>query len=61
MATSFSGGRSQEYPERTADHAQATGKLYHLWLRIECTIFCNLPEILPKVALNTKNQSINVF
>jgi hypothetical protein len=31
MATSFSGGRSQ-YPERTTDHGQATGKLYHLRL-----------------------------
>ena len=20
----------------------ATGKLYHLWLRVECTLFCNL-------------------
>jgi hypothetical protein len=31
-----------EYPERTTDHGQATGKLYHLWLRVECTLFCNL-------------------
>jgi hypothetical protein len=23
-------------------HGQATGKLYHLWLRVECTLFCNL-------------------
>jgi len=28
-----------EYPERTTDHGQATGKLYHLWLRVECTLF----------------------
>ena len=28
--------------ERTTDHGQATGKLYHLWLRVECTSFCNL-------------------
>ena len=27
-------------PERTTDHGQATGKLYHLW--VECTLFCNL-------------------
>jgi hypothetical protein len=27
MATSFSGGRSRE---RTADHGQATGKIYQL-------------------------------
>jgi hypothetical protein len=31
-----------EYPERTTDHGQATGKLYHLRLRVECTLFCNL-------------------
>jgi len=24
------------------NHGQATGKLYHLWLRVECTLFCNL-------------------
>jgi hypothetical protein len=24
---------------RTTDHGQATGKLYHLRLRIECTLF----------------------
>jgi hypothetical protein len=28
--------------ERTTDHGQATGKLYHLQLRVECTFFCNL-------------------
>jgi hypothetical protein len=28
--------------ERTIDHGQATGKLYHLRLRVECTLFCNL-------------------
>jgi hypothetical protein len=27
----------KEDPERTNDHEQATGKLYHLWLRVECT------------------------
>ena len=31
-----------EYPERTTDHGQATGKHYHLRLRVECTLFCNL-------------------
>ena len=31
-----------EYPERTTDHGQVTGKLYHLRLRAECTLFCNL-------------------
>ena len=28
--------------ERTTDHGQGTGKLYHLRLRVECTLFCNL-------------------
>jgi hypothetical protein len=28
-----------EYPERTTDHGQASGKLYHLRLRVECTLF----------------------
>jgi hypothetical protein len=26
-------------PERTTDHGQVTGKLYHLRLRVECTLF----------------------
>jgi hypothetical protein len=26
-------------PERTTDHGQATGKLYHLRLQVECTFF----------------------
>jgi hypothetical protein len=30
---------SAEYQERTTDHGQATGKLYHLRLRVECTLF----------------------
>ena len=28
--------------ERTTDHGQETGKLYHLRLRVECTLFCNI-------------------
>jgi hypothetical protein len=24
------------------EHEEATGKLYHLRLRVECTLFCNL-------------------
>ena len=39
MATSFSGGGEPEYPERTIDSGQATGKLYHLRLRVEFTLF----------------------
>jgi hypothetical protein len=27
---------------RTTDHEQATGKLYHLRLRVKCILFCNL-------------------
>jgi len=27
---------------RTTDYGQATGKLYHLRLRAECTLFCNV-------------------
>ena len=34
--------KKPEYPETTTDHGQATGKLYHLRLRVECTFFCNL-------------------
>jgi hypothetical protein len=29
-------------PGETTDHGQETGKLYHLRLRVECTLFCNL-------------------
>jgi len=28
--------------EAREDHGQATGELYHLRLRVECTLFCNL-------------------
>ena len=31
-----------EVQERTTDHGQATGKIYHLRLLVECTRFCNL-------------------
>jgi hypothetical protein len=31
--------KKPEYPERTTDHGQATGKRYHLRLRVECTLF----------------------
>jgi hypothetical protein len=34
--------KKPDYPERNTDHGQATGKFYHLWLRVECTLFCNL-------------------
>ena len=35
----FQWWKKLEYPERTTDHGQATDKLYHLWLRVECTLF----------------------
>jgi hypothetical protein len=31
-----------EEAERTTDPGQATGKLYHLRLQVECTLFCYL-------------------
>jgi hypothetical protein len=34
--------KKPEYPERTTDNGQATSKLYHLRLWVECTLFCNL-------------------
>ena len=42
MATSFSGGRNRSTRREPTDHGQATGKLYHMRLRVECTLFCNL-------------------
>jgi len=29
-------------PGRTTDHGQATGKLFHLRLRVGCNLFCYL-------------------
>jgi len=29
-------------PERSTNHGQATGKLYHLWLQLKCSLFYNL-------------------
>ena len=34
--------KKPEYPVRTTDHGQGTGKLYHLRLRVECTLFLYL-------------------
>jgi hypothetical protein len=28
-----------EYREKTTDHGQATSQLFHLQLRVECTVF----------------------
>jgi hypothetical protein len=38
----FSWWKKPEYPERTTDHGKATGKRYHLRLRVLCTLLCNL-------------------
>ena len=35
----FQWWRKPEYPERTTYHGQATVKLYHLRLRVKCTLF----------------------
>ena len=35
----FQWWRKPGYPKRTTDHGQATGKLNHLRLRVECTLF----------------------
>ena len=34
--------KKPEHSTRTTDRGQATGRLYHLRLRVECTLFCNL-------------------
>ena len=31
--------KKSEHPQRITDHRQPTGKLYHLRLRVECTLF----------------------
>ena len=38
MATNFSGGKSRSI-RRTTDYGEATGKLFHFRLRVECTCF----------------------
>jgi hypothetical protein len=34
-----------KYPERTIDHGQATGNLYHLRLRVKFTLFVNYKTV----------------
>jgi hypothetical protein len=34
--------RKPEDPKKTTDLSQVTDKLYHLRLRVECALFCNL-------------------
>jgi hypothetical protein len=52
MATSFSGGRSQSTGRKPPTLDKQLVNFYHL----RVNRFCNLQEILLKVALNTKNQ-----
>ena len=47
--------KKQEYQERTTDHGQATGKLYDLRLRVECTFF------LTKQGANPRRMSCQVI
>jgi hypothetical protein len=42
MVTRFSGGRSRSTRREPPTIEQATGKLYHLQLRVDCTLFCKL-------------------
>jgi hypothetical protein len=56
---------------RTTHHGQVTGKLYHLWLRVECILFCKLQsrarthtilvidlyELLQNVVVKTNNNN----
>ena len=39
VAVSFSGGRNRSTLREPTDHGQATGKLYHMRLPVECTLF----------------------
>jgi hypothetical protein len=50
----FSGGGS---PERTTDHGQATGKLYHLQLRVEYTLFVIYKAGRAVLVIGLYNQS----
>jgi hypothetical protein len=42
MATSFSGGRSRSIRREPSTMGKQLVNFYHLWLRVECTLFCNL-------------------
>ena len=55
----FQWWRKPEYPERTTDPGQATGKLYHLRLRVECSHY-KINELHPN---DSKSfwQSLNRF
>jgi hypothetical protein len=43
--------RKPEYPQKTIDHGEAAGKLDHLRLRVECTLFCKLGRARTHVVL----------
>jgi hypothetical protein len=53
-----------EYQEGTTDHGQATGKLYHLRLRVECTLFLSSPgqkpcELLPSLGVRRRPSVVH--
>jgi hypothetical protein len=41
---------------RTTDHGQATGKLYHLWLRVESTLQKKIVYIYVQVVTKNGNE-----
>ena len=47
----FEWWKKPEFPEKTTDYGPATGELYHLRLRVECTLFCNLQILLLEIKL----------
>jgi hypothetical protein len=57
----FSWWKKPEYPERITDHGLATGKLYHLQLRVECILFCNLQNRAPTQAVLVIGQVPNLL
>jgi hypothetical protein len=42
MSSQWTSAEWWKKPERTTDPGQATDKLYHLQMRVECTLLCNL-------------------
>ena len=61
--------KTPEYPERTTDHGQATGELYHLRLRVECTLFVIYKagreptpyQVLPEWGINLQSLFFSNF
>jgi hypothetical protein len=53
--------KKPEYSERTIDHRPATGKLYHLRLRIDCTIFVIYKAGLEPTIYRTRGEHTNHY